>query len=53
MRCNIRLIKISNFLKKDKFKEMDLGWCTNVIFVDQHLEIEYVISVKKIAAHLV
>jgi len=39
--------------KKDKFKEKDLSWCTNVIFVDQHLGIEYVISVKKIAALLV
>jgi hypothetical protein len=41
------------FEKKDKFKEKDLCWCTNVIFVDQHLAIEYVISVKKIAARLV
>jgi hypothetical protein len=41
------------FEKKDKFKDNDLGSCTNVIFVDQHLEIEYVISVKKIAAPLV
>jgi hypothetical protein len=41
------------FEKKDKFIEKDLCWCTNVIFVDQHLGIEYVISVKKIAARLV
>ena len=39
--------------KKDKFNEKDLLGCTNVIFVDQHLEIESVTFVIRAVVLLV